>query len=126
MGITVSELKNVNTLGITYAAGDFANASSWYGDALDSFVGNVQKPVDSGHVWHDGGQPDASTVMEINRTALGIGEVEMDAASRTLQGLARALGSAQGSLLTSLYEANQKNMHVAEDGTTTPDPSKQP
>lgn len=126
MGITVSELKNIKTLGITYAAGDFANASSWYGDALDSFTTDVQKPVDSGHIWHDGGQSDASTVMEINRTALGIGEIEMDAASRTLLGLESALASAQGYLLTSLYEANQKNMHVAEDGTTTPDPSKQP
>lgn len=126
MGITVSELKNVKTLDISYAAGDFANASSWYGDALDSFVSDVQKPIDSGHAWHDGGQPDASTVVEINRLALGIGEVEMDAASRTLLGLHSALGSAQGYLLTSLYEANQKNMHVAEDGTTTADPSKQP
>jgi hypothetical protein len=126
MGITVSELKNINTLGITYAAGDFANASSWYGDALDSFVSDVQKPIDSGHIWHDGGQSDASTVMEINRTALGIGEVEMDAASRTLQGLESALTSAQCYLVTSLSEAKQKNMKVAEDGTTTPDPLKQP
>ncbi|MBO0826666.1 MAG: hypothetical protein J2P24_02680 [Streptosporangiales bacterium] len=121
MGITVSELKNVNTLNISYAAGDFANASSWYSDALDSFVSDVQNPIDSGHAWHDGGQQDAATVMEINRSALGIGEVEMDAASRTLLGLSSALGSAQGYLLTSLFEAHQKSITVHEDGSASYD-----
>ncbi|MBO0826664.1 MAG: hypothetical protein J2P24_02670 [Streptosporangiales bacterium] len=126
MGITVSELKNVNTLDISYASGDFANASSWYGDALESFATDVLAKVDNDAVWSGGGQPDAATVMSINRSALNIGKIEMDAASKVLDALYSALGTAQGYLLASLYEANQKNMNVAEDGTTTADPSRQP
>lgn len=126
MTITVSQLKNINTLDLSYVSGDFANASSWYGDALESFATEVLDKVDSASVWSGGGQPDASVVMSINRSALNIGKIEMDAASKIMDALHSALGSAQGYLLTSLYEAKQKNMHVADDGTTTPDPAKQP
>lgn len=121
MTVTVSHVKNVDTTHLSYLAGDFANSSSWYASALDYFVTNVQKPIDSGHVWADGGQPDASTVMEINRTALGIGQLEMDSASRTILALYDALSSAQGYLLTSLYEADQKNITVNDDGSASYD-----
>lgn len=126
MAVTVSQLKNIDTLKLSYVSGDFANASSWYGDALESFATDVINTIDSDSVWSGGGQPDASTVLSINRSALNIGKIEMDAASKMMDALHSALGTAQGYLLTSLYEAKQKNMHVADDGTTTADPSKQP
>ncbi|MBO0826669.1 MAG: hypothetical protein J2P24_02695 [Streptosporangiales bacterium] len=118
MTITVSRVTNVDTTHLSYLASDFANASSWYSDALDYFVTNVQKPIDSGHVWTDGGQPDASTVMEINRSALGIGQLGMDSASRAILALYSALSSAQGYLLTSLDEASRNGVKVNDDGTT--------
>ncbi|HEX6443739.1 MAG TPA: hypothetical protein VF053_01525 [Streptosporangiales bacterium] len=119
-------MKSVDTLHLSYVSGDFANAGSWYGDALESFATDVLSKVDSASVWSGGGQPDASTVMSINRSALNIGKIEMDAASKITDALHSALGTAQGYLLTSLYEAKQKNISVAEDGTATADPSKQP
>jgi hypothetical protein len=117
VGITVSALKSVNTLDISYLCGDFANASSWYGDALESFATDVLAKVDSASVWSGGGQPDASVVMSINRSALNIGKIEMDAASKVMDALYSALGTAQGYLLTSVYEVEKDGHEVQDDGT---------
>lgn len=126
MAITVSQLKQVNPLNISNLAGDFANASSWYSDAEETFRDDVLAKIESPSVWSEGGQPDADVVMKINFSALTIGRIEMDAASTAMLTLQKALSTAQGHLVSSLYEADQKNMHVAEDGSTTPDPAKQP
>lgn len=117
MAITVSHLKNINTLNIDYVAGDFANSSSWYSDAEESFSDDVMTKVESPSVWAHGGQPDADVVMKINLSALTIGRIEMDAASTAMLTLATALGTAQGYLLTSVFEAEQKNLKVQDDGT---------
>lgn len=117
MGITIAGLKKVSPTELRSVASDFANSSSWFTDGNDSFVSQVANPVESGSIWSDGGQADAATVMEINATALGVGQYEMDAAKTTLLSFADALSTAQGKLAVLEYEAEQKQVKINDDGS---------
>lgn len=117
MGITIPHLKKVSPAELRTVASDFANSSSWFTDGNDSFVSQVANPVESGSIWSDGGQADATTVMKINATALAVGQYEMESAKTTLLSLADALSTAKGKLAVLEYEAEQKQVKINDDGS---------
>lgn len=121
MGITVSGLKTMNPSAIDWAGYAFGRSSSSYSSGEDSFLGDVSNKVKSPDIWDGGGQSDASTVMDINLSAMAVGRVQMDTARIAMSTLSSAMQKAQRDLEKSLAEAKEKGVKVSDDGTCEPE-----
>ncbi|HEX6443742.1 MAG TPA: hypothetical protein VF053_01540 [Streptosporangiales bacterium] len=123
MGITVSGLEHINLSSLQALPGDFANASSWFGQAEDTYGRQVTDVVASGSAWSGDGQPDALSVAQTNTSAASVGRMEMEAASNAALALHAAMGSAWGKLAVQLDEARRNHVKVHEDGSAEVDAS---
>ncbi|MQA02206.1 MAG: hypothetical protein GEV07_05585 [Streptosporangiales bacterium] len=115
MTVTVDTLRGVNP-GALESLG-FITAADRAGSAADAFD-RVRSAVRAGRVWSGEGQPEASTVVQIDALALAVARAQMTAADTTARTLGLALHRARGGLLEAVREVDaDPDLRLTDEGT---------
>jgi hypothetical protein len=119
------DMDDPRTDGFAQAAQTAVSGLESIGPIADT-IGKGTGPAHGG-VWSGTGQPEASTTLRINRNALDVARIEMEAAKTAVHTLVNAMDDCQWNLRRFVQIAEGNNVDVAEDGTCTyRDPGKVP
>lgn len=123
--IYTGNMGDPRTDGFAQAAQTAASGLESVGPIADR-IGAGRAPADGG-VWSGAGQPEATMTLRINRNALDVTRIEMEAAKTAVHAFTIALNDCQWNLRRFVQVAEAHKVDVAEDGTCTyKDPEKVP
>lgn len=120
MSISKSQLLGINIQGVNTVCQHFEEGRSSYNTAEEDFGVGVADPLRSGHQWRGEGVPNATSVMEINASALAASRVIMDSAWLALDGFASAMEKAQKKLHSAMNDCAGRYVVINEDGSAEP------
>lgn len=106
-------------LAYTTRDGDgFGDAEKKAGESLDA-IGVVHDAIGSGELWSGPGQPGATTALQINRIALDVAKIEMNAARLARDTMNAAFADCYTNLRHFVEYTDDLEIDIAEDGTCT-------
>lgn len=121
--VSTSGMDDPGTNGFEQAAKTAATGLESIGPITETIAAG-EKPGDGG-VWSGTGQPEAAMTLRINRNALDVARIEMDAATTAVHTLVDAMNGCQWNIRRFVQIAEAHGVDVAEDGTCTyRDPGK--
>lgn len=114
--LNTGNMDDPDTNGFALAAKTATNGLAQI-EPIVNVVGAGTGPADDGGVWSGAGQPEATLALTINRNAVDVARIEMEAATTAVYALHIALLDLQGNLRRFVAIADAHKIDVAEDGT---------
>lgn len=101
------------------ASADLKSAAARLRRDCVTFQAKVQHPLQAGHAWHGGGQPDAKVVVRTNALEYGTASMRMQSAGNVLGALGHALTKAKRRLTDVEREVREADLVIDKDDKVT-------